>query len=131
MERKIEMDNKILQEVFDMIQPFLPNDWKKMILFIGYTTGSYSMKFYTFDSSGKCKDCFSKEGVSKAKLVQLFMGIDKKISKNRKELIDKNKWSVMTMIVNSDGSMKTEFDYDDISENFIAYEQKWKEKYLN
>ena len=45
--------------------------------------------------------------------------------------LDKNnKWSVMTMFVSSDGNMKTEFDYSDISENAIAYEQKWKEKYI-
>lgn len=124
------MDNKVFQEVFDMLQPFLPSDWKKMVLFIGYTTGSYSMKFYTCNSVGKYIDCFSQGGVSKAKLIQLFMAIDKRLAKDRKELDDKNKWSVMTMIVNSDGSMKTEFDYADISENFIAYEQKWKEKYL-
>lgn len=125
------MDNKVFQEVFDMLQPFLPHDWNKMVLFIGYTTGSYSMKFYTYNSVGKYIDCFSQEGVSKAKLIQLFMAIDKRLSKDRKELDDKNKWSVMTMIVNADGSMKTEFDYADISENFIGYEQKWKEKYLS
>ena len=26
--------------------------------------------------------------------------------------------------------MKTEFDYSDISENAIAYEQNWKTKYI-
>lgn len=125
------MDNKIFQEVFDKIQPFLPKDWNKVILFIGYTEGSYSMKYYTYNSQGNCTDCFGQAGVSKAKLIQLFMGIDKILSKARKELDDKDKWSVMTMIVNSDGSMKTEFDYDNLSEDFIAYEQKWKEQYIN
>ncbi|MBQ4165282.1 MAG: hypothetical protein IJD85_03065 [Oscillospiraceae bacterium] len=35
------------------------------------------------------------------------------------------------MVVNSDGTFKAEFDYANISENAIAYEQNWKEKYLN
>lgn len=125
------MDNKVFQEVFEMIQPFLPKVWEKMILFVGYTVGSYSMKFYTYNSQSEYIDCFSQEGASKAKLIPLFRSIDRRLSKERKALDDKDKWSIMTMIVNSDGSMKTEFDYSDISENFIAYEQKWKEKYLN
>lgn len=36
----------------------------------------------------------------------------------------------MTMIVTSDGNLKVEFDYTDISENSIEYEQKWKKKYI-
>lgn len=124
------MNSEILQKVFDMVQPLLPEGWNKMILYIGYTTGSYSMKFYTCNHKGEYTDCFSQLGVNKAKLIQVFMSIDKILSTERKGLDNKNKWSVMTMMVGSDGSMKTEFDYADISENAIAYEQSWKEKYI-
>lgn len=124
------MNSEILQKVFDMVQPLLPEGWNKMILYIGYTTGSYSMKFYTCNHKGEYTDCFSQLGVNKAKLIQVFMSIDKILSTERKGLDNKNKWSVMTMMVGSDGSMKTEFDYADISENAIAYEQRWKEKYI-
>jgi hypothetical protein len=58
------------------------------------------------------------------------MDINKVLSAERKTLDDKNKWTVMTMIVDADGNMKTEFDYTDISENAIAYERNWKEKYI-
>lgn len=34
------------------------------------------------------------------------------------------------MTVESDGRMKTEFDYGDHSEDLIAYEAEWKKKYL-
>lgn len=125
------MNNKIFQNVFDKIQPLLPEDWNKVILFVGYTEGSYSMKYYTYNSQGKYLDCFSQEGASKAKLIQVFMEINEILSRSRKELDEKNRWSVMTMIVNADGSMKTEFDYDNLSEDFIAYEQKWKDMYIN
>ncbi len=124
------MNSEILQKVFDMVQPLLPEGWNKMILYIGYTTGSYSMKFYTSNHKGEYTDCFSQLGVNKAKLIQAFMSIDKILSTERKGLDNKNKWSVMTMMVGSDGSMKAEFDYADISENAIAYEQSWKEKYI-
>lgn len=124
------MNNDVFQNIFDILQPVLPDGWKKMVLFVGYTAGSYTMKYYTSDVEGVYTDCFSQKGASKAQLIKLFMSIDKTVSTERKVLDEKNRWSVMTMIVCSDGSMKTEFDYSDISENAIAYEQSWKEKYL-
>ena len=58
------------------------------------------------------------------------MNIDKVLGAERNNLSDKNKWSVMTLVVSEDGKMNTVFDYTDISENAIAYEQSWKEKYI-
>ena len=124
------MNNDIFQKIFDLIHPLLSKGWDKMILYVAYTTGSYSMKFYTCDSQGVYTDCFKYKEISKVKLMQLFMSIDKLLTLERRMLDEKNKWSVMTMIVNSDGNMKTEFDYADISENTIAYEESWKEKYI-
>lgn len=124
------MNNEVFQSVFDIISPVLPEGWKKMILYAEYTAGSYSMKFYTSDSKDAYTDCFEQKGANKARLIKIFMDIDKVLSAERKTLDDKNKWSVMTMIVNADGEMKTEFDYIDIGENTIAYEQDWKVKYI-
>ncbi len=124
------MNEEIFQKVVDMIQPYLPNGWKQVILYVGYTAGSYTMKYYTKDSNGDISDCFSQEHINKAQLIKLFMSIDKVLGAERNNLSDKNKWSVMTLVVSEDGKMKTEFDYTDISENAIAYEKSWKEKYI-
>lgn len=124
------MDNKIFQKIFDILQPVLPNGWKKMVLFVGYTAGSYTMKYYTCDNQGRFTDCFSQSVINRTQLIKLFMSIDKAVSPERKKLNEKNKWSVLTMIVTDDGKMKTDFDYTDISDNAIAYEQSWKEKYI-
>ena len=124
------MNNEVFQSVFDILQPVLPSACSKLVLFVGYTTGSYTMKFYTCDDKGEFTDCFSQANVGKTKLIKTFMSIDKVLSAERKQLDGKNKWNVMTMIVDSEGRMKTEFDYSDISENAIEYEQKWKEKYI-
>lgn len=124
------MNEEIFQEIFDKIQPVLPNEWGKMVLFVGYTAGSYTMKFYTSDKKGVFTDCFSQKGVNKTQLIKIFMSIDKTLSVVRKELSDRDRWSVMTMIVSTEGTMKTEFDYTDISENMIDFEQAWKEKYI-
>lgn len=36
----------------------------------------------------------------------------------------------MTMIVDSQGRMKTEFDYEDISGRTIEYVREWEKRYL-
>lgn len=123
------MENSLFQSVFDLIQEYLPDGWKKTVLFVGYTTGSYTMKFYAKMNSDYI-DCFSFEGVSKADLIKLFMKIDKVLKAERDKLSGKDKWTVFTMSVDSTGAMKTFFDYDDHSEDMIAFEKEWKKKYL-
>lgn len=124
------MNDEIFQKVFDELQPVLPNDWKKLILFVGYTVGSYTMKLYTSDENNIFTDCFSQKESNKARLIKLFMNIDKILETERKIFDDKDKWTVMTMIVDANGNMKTEFDYVDLGENAIAYEQSWKKRNL-
>ena len=124
------MDNSIFQSVFDKIQDYLPSGWNKMILYIAYNEGSYSMKYYTCGPDGIYVDCYSDDTASKAQLIRLFMSIDKILSKERKSLEDDKKWTVMTMVVDSEGKMTTDFDYSDISENSIEYERNWRKKYI-
>jgi hypothetical protein len=127
--KETTMDDSIFQNVFDLIHDYLPDGWKKTVLFVGYTTGSYSMKFYTKTNS-RYIDCFSFAGVSKNDLTKLFKKIDRVLKTERNKLTEKNKWTVLTMVVDSTGAMKTSFDYDDHSNDMIAYEKKWKKKYL-
>jgi hypothetical protein len=124
------MDSEIFQKIIDKLIPLLPNEWEKLIFFVGYTSGSYTMKYYTSDGKGIYTDCFSQSGVNRMQLIKAFMSIDEILQAERSKLDDKNKWTVLTMMVGSDGSMKTEVDYVDISENAIAYEQSWKRKYI-
>ncbi len=124
------MNDKIFQEVFDIIYPVLPAYWKKMVLYVAYTDGSYSMKFYTMDEKNIYTDCFKQKNADRMQLIRIFTNIDKVLSVGRKQLENANKWTVMTMIVDNNGDMKTEFDYTDINENAILYEQEWKEKYI-
>lgn len=113
------MSNEIFQKVYDMIHPFLPKGWKKMVLYVGYTTGSYSMKYYISDKDGMYTDCFSQKEISKAQIIKLFMDVDKILASERKTLDDKSRWSVMTMIVKRNGNMRTDFEYSDISEKLF------------
>ena len=121
------MDSKVFQAVFDMIVEFIPENWKKIIFTAMYSKGSYSMKFYYHDGD-KYMDCFSIPGVQKLSLVKTFMEIDKVLAKNSGN--DKERWTVFTMIVDEAGNMKTEFEYEDHTEDMIRYEQEWQKKYL-
>lgn len=125
------MNNEIYQEIFDLLSEVLPADWKKFVLYVAYTPGSFAIKYYTRNENGIYTDCFSQQKVSRAQLVKIFMEIDKRISLERNLLEDNNKWNVMTMIVDSNGRIKVDYDYVDISENSIDYEKKWKAKYIN
>lgn len=116
------------QKVFDQLQEVLPDRWKKVVFFAGYTDGSYTMKFYTDCGDGKFVDCFSQTGADRIRLIRVFMQIDKELSSARKE--KNNNWMAFTMTVDSDGNMTTDFDYRDRSDSLIAYEQAWKSRYL-
>ena len=124
------MDTMIFQNIFDKISSFLPMSWKNIIYFAGYTEGSYSMKFYVENGDGRFVDCFSMPGVTRAGLIKTFVEIDKLLSKERQALGEEKKWTVFTMRVNSDGHMKTDFEYDDHSEDMVSYEEVWQAKYL-
>lgn len=118
--------NEIYQKIFEQIEKNLPNDWKKVIVYIAYTEGSYSVKYYVKDKADIYTDCF-KQVKNKAQLINLFLKINKIIESSCKT---PRQWSVMTMIINSNGHMKTDYSYEDISDNMIAYEKEWKKKYL-
>lgn len=124
------MDEKLFQNVLDKIQDYLPADWRKMVFFAGYTEGSYSMKFYSKAQRGSFTDCFSLPGIKRTKLIKTFMDIDKILARERAGLEGESRWTVFTMMVDSDGNMKTEFDYNDHSDDMVMYEKEWEQKYL-
>ena len=125
------MEDKSFQKIFGVLESVLPEHWKRLVLFAGYTQGSYTMKYYVKDDNDLYTDCFSQNVIGNAQLIKVFMNIDKIIKIERDKLDDKSNWSVMTMIVDADGNMKTEFDYSDISEDSIGYEQNWRKKYIH
>ena len=118
---------RMFQDTFDVIQELLPEGWSKVSFFAIYFDGGYTMKFYVKVDEA-FEDCYSilaDETVETA-----FKKIDKFISKERSTLDEKHLWNVMTMVVSSDGKMKTDFDYNDVSDDEIAYIRNWKKKYL-
>lgn len=122
--------NDMFQKIFDKLQYYLPEEWKKMIFYATYFEGSYSMKYYIKNLDGLYVDCYSAKNVSRIQLTKLFINLNKVIEPYRNQLEDSKKWSMMTMIIDSDGNVETHFDYDNVSEHFVEYENDWEKKYL-
>ena len=123
------MNDTIYQTILDKLQDYLPAVWDKVLFYAAYTEGNYSIKFYV-KNGAEVTSCFQLPGLGQAQLISLFLSLDKDIASERKKLSKKDTWSVMTMIVDSQGDLKVFFDYADISRNSIAYFREWEKKYL-
>ena len=124
------MDSEIFQKIYDALEDFLPVKWSKVIFRADYTEGSYGMKYYAAGDDGKFIDCYSLPNVSSTQIIKAFIEINKVLSPSRTRLPEKDRWSVLTMTINADGSFKTDFDYTDISESSMTYMEEWEKKYL-
>jgi hypothetical protein len=125
------MNSDIFQNTFDLLLDYLPTDWNKLIFYAAYANGSYSMKYFTKSEDSGWIDCFSQKDITRSDLIKLFIKINNSLSKERNDLSDKDRWTVLTMIVDSNGNMTSEFDYTDISDCEIEYERDWEKKYLD
>ncbi len=121
------MDDRIFQNIYDELEKYLFFDWTKVVFCFEYGDGSYSFSFYV-KNNGIYTKCYDIESLNEKELEESFEKIDKMLIKERNKL--EKKWFIMTMIVERDGEMHTDFDYD--YSNVDNYEQKkeWKKRYL-
>ena len=120
------INGMIYQKIFNEIHGFLDHDWQKVVIYLEYGEASYCIEFYV-KSNGIYQKCYDLPEVNEDELLGSFSRIDSMVSRERK---GKDLWSNMTMIVNRDGSMHTDFDYTDLTECSYQYMQDWKKKYL-
>lgn len=122
------INEKTYQIVFEEVQEFLPTGWDKAIVYLEYGETSYSISFYS-QKNGKYTKCFDLPNVAESDLYAAFRRIDKVVSAERKKMRGRL-WTNMTMIVESNGQVHTDFDYTDLSESSYKYSKEWKKKYL-
>lgn len=121
------MNNQIFQSVFDILQESLAEQWDKIVLYVIYLDGSYSMKYYIKEGE-KYKDCYSLAYLEESQIEDVFMDIDDILREERNQLSDK--WSVMTAVFDARGKFQVYYDYEDISESMISFIEEWEKKYL-
>lgn len=122
------MNDRIFQQVFDVISRFLPDRWNQVVFFAGYTEGSYSMKFYARENDRSYTDCFHMPGATMPELIKAFAQIDGFLGNERS--VSSQPWTILTMVVSEDGKMRADFEYEDHSQDMLTYEAQWKERYL-
>ncbi len=122
------MNEKVYQAIFNTIAPFLPESWTKLVVYLEYGEDSYSFAFFYSDGKKYIK-CFDIPKITEKSLFASFNKIDKIVAPERKK-IRGDIWSNMTMIVDSNGNMHTDFDYTDLSSGTYQFKKAWKKKYL-
>lgn len=120
------INDKIYQVIFDEISIFLPDNWTKLVVYLEHGEESYSYSFYVKVDEAFIK-CFELN-ISEEELLKSFANIESFVSKERSKL--NPCWSNMTMVVEDNGTMKTEFDYTDLSCGSYQYKKEWRKKYL-
>ncbi len=120
--------DNVYQSIFDELCKYLPSDWNKVVIYLEYGESSYSISFYVKEF-GKYIKCYDLNGVSDDELYQSFKKINNDITIQR-NMISGEKWSNMTMIVESSGKMHVDYDYTDLTEKSYQYNKEWKKRYL-
>ena len=122
------LNEKLYQNIFDRISVFLPDGWERLVVYLEYGEDSYSFSFYV-KQKGKYVKCYDLPGISEEELMNAFKLIDKEVLEERKKT-KRDLWSNMTMTVDNDGNMLTDYDYTNLSVGSYKYSKHWKAKYL-
>lgn len=121
------MKDSIYQEIYNVIEPLLPKDWEKLILYIEYGMASYNMSFYVGRKNNMVK-CYNLPDLTEKEILEAYAQIDKIIAPERKGELEK--WTNLTMVVEDDG-FHVDLDYTDLSQGSYDYKKKWKRKYID
>lgn len=122
------MNGNLFQGILDIITPYLPNGFEKVVGYLEYGKASYSFAFYA-KVEGEYVKCYDWPGFTEDISWKVFDKIDKLVSEERKNSIDSS-WTNMTIVVGKDGSFHSDYDYTDLSDCAYAYKKAWRQKYL-
>ena len=116
-------------KIANLLVQLQPADWKKIVLYAQITRNSYELFFYTKIGSKYVQnfDFEKKYGITRKEFRDCFKKIYEELLPDHIE----NKWYVCTFILDYNGQFTTEYEYNDISEDFLHYKQFWKDKYIH
>ena len=122
------INESIYQEIFDLVSGLLPEKWERLVVYLEYGAASYSMEFYVKTGTNYIK-CYDLPDINEEELYNTFDAVDEMVVEERNKETGKL-WTNMTMCIDDNGKMHTDFDYTDLSENSYEYSKSWKKKYL-
>ena len=118
------------QEIFDLVLPFLPESWQKVVLYAEFSEDSRCIEFYVKNADGTFTKCFNLLGVDDNELLDAFDEMGEVFEAQRQELPTGSVWTNATLTVTSTGRLAADFDYTDLSESSFEHKKEWKAEYL-
>ncbi len=118
------------ENLFQIIQPSLPDGWVKLIVRVFFVEESCQVKYYIKQKNGKTCDCFNLD-YSQHQVLQIIANVHQEISSVRDQLTGKNRWNALTVIIDNKGSFHADFDYSEIVWKTENATEQWKKKYLS
>ena len=122
------LSGMVYQKIYENLAVFLPDAWEKLVVYLEYGEEAYTFSFYV-KVDGKFIKCYDLPGLDEEQLFRAYREIDLLVEPERNALPG-GRWTVMTMLVDSDGKMHTDFDYSDLSSGTYEYRKAWKQRYL-
>ena len=112
------LQQKMYQDVFDVLQSYLPEGWKKVAVYDLEIENMSEVKFYVDSGKGyiDCFDLYDSQKISK--FIEEVSSITKPV---KNALPKKHKWYVFKMFVTSEGDMNVEYEYKNILGKTIDY----------
>ena len=118
-------------QIYELLQNTISVKWERILFYAVLSSGTYVMKYYVDSGNNQFVDCYSLENSDRSVIRKAFMSIYRILQSYRDNLPEEKRWSVITLIINSDGKFKADYDYADISDSFQAKINAWERKYLS
>ena len=117
------------ENLYRAIYPSLPVNWQRVVIRAAFGDGSSSIKYYV-QQDGKYCDCFDLVSDQSA-ILEIIANVHYTIATTRDNLAIKNRWNAITVVIEADGTFRSDFDYDE--KDWVSNEtlNEWEGKYLN
>ena len=122
------LSSMVYQKIYECLAAFLPDSWEKLVVCLEYGEAAYTFSFYV-KVDGKFIKCYDLPGLDEEQLYNAYREIDRLVEHERNALSGE-KWTVMTMVVDAEGNMHSDYDYTDLSGGTYEYRKMWKRRYL-
>ena len=74
------------QKIYELLEPTLPENWQKIVMYTEYDDDSYTMKYFVKYTAGNIVDCYDLKNTTLEQLRNVFSAIDDLVSEKREEL---------------------------------------------
>lgn len=117
------------EKLYRAIYPTLPADWQRVVIRAAFGDGNSSIKYYVQQHDGEYCDCFELV-TDQAAVLEIIANLHFSIAATRNSLAEKNRWSAITVSIESDGSFHSDFDYNEKDWTAVETVNEWERKYL-